>query len=150
MGTRMTARYMFYHQVAHHNNWIFFCFSAIICLINLDAFTIASDNTDNFCVFRLFFVRFIKNHMALGITSASIEAYLIIIRVSNVLGLFFNQIRIIFKNSFNSYCFFEQLSLSSLLSASKIHILLWTSLTFTSTDIGSVCHCHNLAAKIFF
>ena len=35
----------------------------------------------------------------------------------------------------NNFCLFEQLSLSRLFSASRIPILLWSSLTFSSTEV---------------
>ena len=72
----LTVVDMLYNYFANGDNWIFICFSNIICLISLWLFTNIPDITGNFCVINGFFIGFIKSHTALGITCTFSKASL--------------------------------------------------------------------------
>ena len=136
MGTRsITAVYILYHRVAH-NNWIFICFSAITCR--------------SLWGFSPLFLTLLIVFVCSGFFPLDLSRP-IWFRLSHVLLLRLTCLSLGFTTCFylirtelcsyttsNNFCLFEQLSSSSLFSASTIPTLVWTSLTWTSTNIGSL------------
>ena len=127
--------YMLHHRVARNNNWIFIYFSAIICSIKPGFFTIISDIFNSFCLFKLFsmdlsrLVWFWLSHvLVMRLTCLSVG-------FMTCFDFFLIRTELCSWATSNNFCLFEQLSLSSLFSASRIPILLWNSLSWELTKL---------------